>query len=95
MKTFVLMHMGFRKPTPEEMEKWRGWFAAIAPATKENIGFAAGREIGPEGTRDLPWDESCITGLTLIEAESLDAAERLAASCPFVSAIRIYETRGG
>ncbi len=93
MKTFVLMHIGFEKPTPEEMEKWREWFAAMAPHTRENIGFAAGREINGEGARDLPRDESCITGLSVIEAASMDEAQKLAESCPFVSAIRVYETR--
>ncbi len=32
-----------------------------------------------------------ITGYTVIEAESLDAAEKLAQKNPFIASIRIYE----
>jgi hypothetical protein len=34
-----------------------------------------------------------IAGYNLIEAESLDAAEKLARSNPFIATIRIYELR--
>ena len=56
-------------------------------------GFSGGREISKSGTRDLPWDMESITGYNIIEAESLEAAEQLAQSNPFISSIRIYEVR--
>ena len=34
-----------------------------------------------------------ITGYNIIEAESLEAAEKLAQSNPFIASIRIYEVR--
>jgi hypothetical protein len=34
-----------------------------------------------------------ITGYNIIEAESLDAAEKLARSNPYIASIRIYEVR--
>ena len=34
-----------------------------------------------------------ITGYNIIEAESLDEAEKLAQSNPFIASIRIYELR--
>ncbi len=34
-----------------------------------------------------------ITGYNVIEAESLDAAEKLARDNPFIASIRIYEVR--
>ncbi len=34
-----------------------------------------------------------ITGYNIIEAESLDAAEKLAQSNPFIASIRVYEMR--
>ena len=94
MKRFALMHMGFERPTPDDMAKWREWFVSIADATVENIGFAGGCELTREGVRDLGWDGDCITGLTIIEAESLDAAQAVAEGCPFTGAIRVYEMRG-
>ncbi len=93
MKKFVLMHFGFEKPTPEIMETWNAWFESIGDKTVENVGFSGGREISKSGTRDLPWDLESITGYSVIEAESLDAAEKLAQTNPFVASIRIYEVR--
>jgi hypothetical protein len=51
------------------------------------------REISKSGARDLPWNMESITGFNIIEAESLDAAEKLAQSNPFIASIRIYELR--
>ena len=93
MKKFVLLHFGFEKPTPEIMEAWHAWFNSVADKTVENVGFSGGREISKSGTKDLPWNMESITGYTVIEAESLDAAEKLAQSNPFVASIRIYEVR--
>lgn len=93
MKKFVLLHMGFENPTPEIMDAWNTWFESIADQTVENVGFGGGREISKSGTKDLPWDMEAITGYSVIEAESLDEAEKLASSNPFISSIRIYEVR--
>ena len=38
------------------------------------------------------WFES-ITGHNIIEAESLDEAERIAKTCPYIESIRVYELR--
>lgn len=93
MKKFVLLHFGFENPTPKIMDAWNAWFASIADQTVENIGFGGGREISKSGTRNLPWGMESITGYSVIEAESLDAAEEIAKSNPFISSIRIYEVR--
>ena len=93
MKKFVLLHYGFEQPTPEIMQAWEAWFTSVADQSVENVGFAGGREISKNGTRDLAWDMDAITGYSVIEAESLDEAEKLAQSNPFVSRIRVYEVR--
>ena len=93
MKKFVFLHFGFERPTPEIMEAWEAWFESVADETVENVGFSGGREISKSGTKDLPWNMEYITGYSVIEAESLDAAEVLAQTNPFVASIRIYEVR--
>lgn len=93
MKKFVLLHYGFETPTPEIMGAWEDWFDSIADKTIENVGFSGGREVSKSVSKDLPWDMESITGYTLIEAESLDAAEELAQSNPFIASIRVYEVR--
>lgn len=50
-------------------------------------------KLSKSGTRDLPWNTESITGYNIIEASSLDEAEKLAQGNPFISSIRIYEMR--
>jgi hypothetical protein len=92
MKTFVLLHYGFEKPTQEIMSAWGKWFEAI----KDNIidlggHFSRGREISKSGTRELPLGLESITGFTIVNADSLDDAEKMAQGNPFISSIRVYE----
>jgi hypothetical protein len=89
----MYLHFGFEQPTPEIMEAWKAWFTSIADKQVEQGGFAGGREISKDGTQDLPWGADSITGYNIIEAESLDEAEELAKSNPFIASIRIYEMR--
>jgi hypothetical protein len=91
VKRFMLMHVGFQKPTPEIMAAWGKWFEKVAPQTIENIGLRNGREVGQNGSTDLSMGLDSITGYTIISADSIEDAQRLAASNPFVSSIQIYE----
>lgn len=90
---YMILHFGFEKPTPEIMQAWGAWFEAVKHRTVDNGGFAGGREISKDGTRELPWGMDSITGYTVLEAESLDEAEKLASTNPFIASIRIYEIR--
>jgi hypothetical protein len=94
MKKFMVLHYGFEKPTPEIMKAWGTWFESIADRTVDNGGFSGGREVSASGTKDLPWGMESITGYTIIEAESLDEAEKIARDNPYIASIRVYEVRG-
>jgi hypothetical protein len=92
VKKFVLLHYGFEKPTPEIMAAWGKWFESM----KDNIidmggHFRGGREISKAGTKDLPLGLDSITGFTIVKADSLDDAEKMARSNPYISSIRVYE----
>jgi hypothetical protein len=92
VKRFVLLHYGFEKPTPKIMAGWGKWFEAI----KDNIidmggHFSGGREISKAGIKDLPLGLESITGFTIVSADSLDDAEKMAQSNPYISSIRVYE----
>jgi len=93
MKKFVMLHFGFEQPTPEIMAAWGKWFESIANRQIGQGGFGGGREISKDGTRDLPWGMESITGYNIIEAEDLDAAEKIAQACPYIASIRVYEIR--
>ena len=53
--------------------------------------FSGGREISKAGTKDLPMGMASITGYTIVNAESLDEAEKMAQSNPYIASIRVYE----
>ena len=89
----MFLHYGFEKPTPEIMDAWGKWFESIADRMVAQGGFSAGKEISDAGIKDLPWGKDSITGYNIINAESLEEAERLARSCPYIASIRVYETR--
>ena len=93
MKRFLYLHYGFENPTPEIMEKWMAWFESIADKQVDQGGFSGGKEISETGTKDLPWGPDSITGYNIIEAESMEEAEKLAESNPYIASIRIYEVR--
>jgi len=94
MKQFMLLHYGFEKPTPEIMSAWNAWFASIKDKTVDaGAGFMGGKEISKSGTADLPMGMESITGYTIIQAESLDEAAKLASTNPFIASIRVYELR--
>lgn len=92
MKRFMLLHFGFEPPTPEIMEAWGEWFQSIAGKSVENGGFHGGaREISRSGSEDLPMGPDSITGYSIINAESLEEAEKIAQENPFIKSIRVYE----
>jgi hypothetical protein len=96
VKRFMMLMYGFEPPTPEIMEKWNAWFALVADKTVDQGGFHGGAlEISASGTKDLPMGMESITGYTIIEAESLDEAEKLARENPYIASIRVYEIMGG
>jgi hypothetical protein len=92
VKRFMLLHFGFEKPTAEIMAAWGKWFESVADKTVDQGGFHGGaREISHDGTRDLPLGMDSITGFSIINAESLDDAEKIAQGNPFIASFRVYE----
>lgn len=91
MNKYVLIHVGFEQPTPAIGAAWGAWFEEISPHTVDHGNpFGPGREISNGTTTDLPLGRDSLTGYTIINAENLDAAEAIAATCPSITGIRIY-----
>ena len=92
MKKFVLLHSGYEEPTQEVMDAWNSWFASIADKIADmGSPLGPGREISRTGTKALPMGADAITGYTMINAEDMDEAERIAQGCPMITSIRVYE----
>ena len=74
------------------MSAWGKWFESMKDDIIDMGGhFRAGREISKAGTKDLPLGPQSITGFTIVSADSLDDAEKMAQSNPYISSIRVYE----
>ena len=91
MKKFVFLTYGFEKPTPEIMAAWGKWLESIKDNIVDMGHLSGGREISKAGTKDLPLGLESITGFMIMRADSLDEAEKMAQSNPYISSIRVYE----
>ena len=91
MRKFVFLTYGFEKPTPEIMAAWGAWLESIKDNIIDMGHLSGGREISKAGTKDLPLGLESITGFMIMRADSLDEAEKMAQSNPYISSIRVYE----
>lgn len=91
MNKYVFLTYGFEKPTPEIMEKWNGWFQSIKENIVDQAHFPRGLEISDSGRKELPLGPGAITGFMTVTAESFEAAEKMAATNPYIDSIRVYE----
>lgn len=94
MKKFVLLHYGFVTPTEEIKEAWGNWFATVGDKFIDmGSPFGSGKEITKDGIKELPLGLDSITGYSIINAENIDEAVKIAETCPFITGIRVYDTQ--
>ena len=92
MKKFVIFHYGFENPTKEIMDAWGNWFASIGDKIVDpGSPLGPGREISPSGIKELPMGLESLTGYTVISADNMDEAEKIAKGCPMITSVRVYE----
>lgn len=93
MKKFVFLYQGWGDPTDKAVrDAWLDWFAEIGDSIVDSGNpFGEGREVTNEGARDLPHEPGSTTGYTIVEAESMEDAEKLLANCPIMTSVRVYE----
>ncbi len=92
MSKFVFVYHGEWEPTREAMDAWMSWFSEIGDNIVDSGNpFGPGREVTPTGRRDLPMGADAASGYTIVNADSMDAAEKLLENCPIVTSVRIYE----
>ena len=94
MKKFVLLSVGFDTPTKEIEDAWMKWFGDIKDYIVDSGNpFGPGKEITASGVKELNHDKGSITGYTIINAESMDEAEKIAQACPLmtITSMRVYE----
>ena len=80
-------------PTPEQMQeemgKWGAWFQQIGPAVVDGGDglMPAGTVVQGNGTSDGPFSDGndTVSGYSVIQADSPDAAAEFAKACPVVA----------
>ncbi|OGG63000.1 hypothetical protein A3C21_03160 [Candidatus Kaiserbacteria bacterium RIFCSPHIGHO2_02_FULL_59_21] len=87
------MHALAKRLTTEEIKRaWMGWFTKYGDKfTDSGNPFMPGKEVTSAEVKDLPHDKNAITGYSIIKAESMDEALKIAQDCPMITSMRVYE----
>jgi len=93
MAKFVLAYKGGGMAETEEereaaMQAWGAWFGGLGSAVVDaGNPFSSSKAVGGNGTSGL-------TGYSILSADSIDAASKLAEGCPILSnggSVEVYE----
>lgn len=95
MGKYVLAYTGGGMATTEAeqakaMEAWGAWFGQLGAAVVD-----MGAPFGPSAAAGGGAAASGLTGYSILEADSLEAASALADGCPVIAtggAVEVYET---
>jgi hypothetical protein len=94
MAKYLLAYKGGGMPETDEereqaMQEWEAWFGKLGPAVVDaGNPFSSSKAVGGNGTSGL-------TGYSILSANSLDAATKLAEGCPILQnngSVEVYET---
>jgi hypothetical protein len=92
MKKFLLLFHGWEEPTPEVMQAWGAWFGTVGDAFVDSGNpFRGGLEVTKTGSTTLTPEMKPAVAYSIVNAPSLDDAEKLLDGCPIIDSVRIYE----
>ena len=103
MKNFVLLSSGGSMPEEAEMAQvmkdWEAWYGQLGSAVVDpGNPMSAAKSITPDGSvKDGPTG-TMPNGYIILQADSLDAATKMAQSCPVLqggSDLTVFETFAG
>ncbi len=94
MKKFVVLTYGFTPPTDEIKQAWGAWFASVgAQLVDPGSPFGRGVELTNTGRTDLDLESpQPLVGYCILNAESLEEAERIVSTMPIIDSVRVYES---
>lgn len=88
MPEFIIAYRGGRKPeSPEagaaQKEKWMAWIGGLGDAVvNPGTPCTGAMTVTPSGVE--PGGEHALTGYSVVNADSMDAALEIARACPFL-----------
>jgi hypothetical protein len=91
MSKFVFLYYGQSEPTDDVMAAWHEWFTSIGEKIVDSGNpFGPGREVTGGNGADITGAMAPATGYSIVNADSLDEAEKLLVGCPSATT-RVYE----
>jgi hypothetical protein len=91
MSKFVFLYYGEAEPTDDLMAAWMEWFGTIGDKIVDSGNpFGHGREVTKSGSTELGHGTDAATGYSIVNAESIDHAEKLLVGCPSPR-VRVFE----
>jgi hypothetical protein len=99
MTNYVLLYKGGGVPATEEeqrqvMADWAGWYERLGQVVVDGGNpFGPSRSVAADGSASD--GGSGMTGYSIVQADSLDAATDMARTCPIVTSggtVEVYET---
>ncbi len=101
MANFLLLYTGGTEPGDDAegqavMKAWMDWFAGLGPAVVDggNPLGPVSKTIAPDGRISDAAPGPQVTGYSILKADSLDEATRMAAECPHLMSdgtVTVYE----
>ena len=94
MKKFVLLYNFDPKevPSDEGMDIWMKWFTKIGKSILDmGNPFMGGMLVTAKKSKKITPSMNPITGYTIIKARNMDAAIKIAQSCPGKAGMQVYE----
>ena len=92
MKKFLFLYKGYTTPTPEIGQAWMAWFEKVGDAMVDSGNpMTGGLEVTPEGVTGLEVGADSLTGYSIVNADSVEAAVELARSNPMITSVVVHE----
>ena len=102
MANFLLLYIGGKEPESEAegvavMKAWTDWFTNLGPAVVDggNPTRPGAKTISTNGRVSDAVAGEPVTGYSILKADSLDEAAKIATKCPHLAAggsVTVYET---
>ena len=92
VKKFVLLYHGYESPNQHRATAWVGWLQRRAGSfTDFGSRFGPGRRVTNDTVEEFSLASNPTSGLSIVVAEHIDAAEQLLEGCPIVESVTVYE----
>jgi hypothetical protein len=92
MNKFIFLYKGFVTPTPEIGRSWMEWFSQVGDSMADSGNpMTNGIEVTPDNVKEIELGTESFTGYSIVNAESMDAAVKLAKTNPMITSVVIYQ----